>query len=305
MNSIRGGISMLVFVYGNLRKHERHHALLQNPRTISLQAYVDGILLESVEGHPVMKDGREKVYGELYEVDPSVIDQLNKTKEAIPAKAIKKEATVYTDHGSYVATVFTAVSEDVQGSTIPSGDWKVKNFLAHRPSDILYFAYGSCMDEERFRKAGVHVHFQDCLGAGIVQDFRMDYSFVVDDGGRGDITEVPGESMEGVVYRVNQEAVDYLFEREGVLPGWYRPAFLDVMIDGRVHNNVLTFIVKRKSPETLPPEHYALEILRGSHPYVSDSYHRRLQDQLLGLGMDEKRLHAMLQKIPTLNRDPA
>ena len=296
---------MLLFVYGNLRKHERHHSLLQNPRTISLQAYADGILIESVEGHPVMTAGDEKVYGELYEVDPSVISRLHQTKEAIPAMAIKTEATVFTDHGSHMATVFTVPSEDVQGSLIPSGDWKVKTFLKNRPSEVLYFAYGSCMDQERFKKAGVHVHFQDCLGAGIVQDFKMDYSFVVDDGGRGDITEVPGEVMEGVVYRVNQEAVDYLFEREGVLPGWYRPAFLDVMINGRMYKDVLTFIVKGKSPETLPPEHYALEILRGSHPYVSDSYHRKLQNQLLGLGMDEERIHAMLQQIPTMDHDPA
>ncbi|MDW4526955.1 gamma-glutamylcyclotransferase [Rossellomorea marisflavi] len=296
---------MLIFVYGNLRKHECHHSLLQNPRTISLQAYVDGVLIESLDGQPVMTAGNEKVYGELYEVDRSMIDQLERMKEVIPAKAIQTEATVVTDHGSHVATVFAAASEDAQGSVIPSGDWKVKTFLENRPSETLYFAYGSCMDQERFKKAGVHIHFQDCLGAGIVQDFRMDYSFVVDDGGRGDITEVLGEVMEGVVYRVNQEAVDYLFEREGVLPGWYRPAFLDVTIDGRVYKDVLTFIVKRKSPETLPPEHYALEILRGSHPYVSEEYHRKLQDQLLRLGMDEERIRAMLHQVHALDRDPA
>ncbi|MDY0395157.1 gamma-glutamylcyclotransferase [Virgibacillus halophilus] len=60
--------------------------------------------------------------------------------------------------------------------------------------------------------------------------------------------------VEGKVYEIAHDAVSYLYEREGVYAGSYRPAVVQVRLDkGRVVP-ALTFIVVHKEKETAPPQ---------------------------------------------------
>ncbi|MCA1058567.1 gamma-glutamylcyclotransferase [Rossellomorea aquimaris] len=289
---------MYVFVYGTLRRHESNHTLLKEASLVREQAWIKGVLYETNRGYPALREGEGTVYGEVYKINSDILSKVDELEEFLEGREnnlyIRKLKKIETDTAELEAFVYFSENEALFQEEIPSGDWKVHQFLQMKPARTLYFAYGSCMDDDRFKKAQVDHHFMNCLGAGVLKGYTMKYLFQVQDGGRGDIIE-DGGTMEGVIYDIPQEAVEYLFTREGVTPGWYRAAFIDIMIGGEPFKDVLTFIVKEKNDETCPPDHYAREILRGSHPHVSMSYHKRLQKQLVEIGMSEEQVEDLLR----------
>ncbi|WP_442594045.1 gamma-glutamylcyclotransferase [Neobacillus sp. D3-1R] len=277
---------LLVFVYGTLRKYERNHGLLKTAKIISEQAWTQGELFDTGRGYPMMKPSEnEKVYGELYEVSSSQLSSLDALEDYQVGRKnnLYERVTqmIYTDLGTFEAYVY--ISEEVDHQhRIPYGDWKVYQFTKEKPEKVFYFAYGSCMDVERFEKAGVNRFFEEVVGAATLQNYSMKYLFTTHDGGRADIVE-DGGITEGILYECPYEAVEYLFTREGYYTGWYRATFVDVYIDGKCYPDVLTFHVYEKKDEVAPPEHYATEILRGSRNRVSENYYGTLIKQLENL----------------------
>ncbi len=289
---------MNVFVYGTLRKHEKYHQLLEGATLIAEQAWVDGHLYDTNRGYPALKEGTNKVYGEVYSINGEILKRLDKLEDFVEGcndnLYDRKIKEVKTDSKRVQAFVYYGIDSSMFQKEIKSNDWKIHRFITEKPEVVYYFAYGSCMDQERFQKAKVDHLFQKRVGASVLKNYTMKYLFVVQDGGRGDIEE-DGGSMEGILYETPYEAVEYLFKREGVTPGWYRPAFVDVEVNGHEYQNVLTFIVRDKQEETLPPKHYAREILRGSQPYVSIGYHNKLRQQLIQLGYKPEEVEELLK----------
>lgn len=101
------------------------------------------------------------------------------------------------------------------------------------------------MDDERITSDGAAEHFNKDVLCGKLSGYSLCYSISSKDGGRADIREGEG-SVEGILYTVRKAAVEYLFRREGVRAGRYRPAFVNVEADGRTIKNVLTFSVIEK-----------------------------------------------------------
>jgi gamma-glutamylcyclotransferase (GGCT)/AIG2-like uncharacterized protein YtfP/cation transport regulator ChaC len=289
---------MNIFVYGSLRKNQKYHYYLEDSKLISEQAWIKGELYDTGEGYPAVKEGNDRVFGEIYEINQNVlesIDDLEDYKENNDNNLYMRQVTeAQTDKGTVDVIYYTGFQPSLFKNYVPSGDWTLHIFMEKKPESLLYFAFGSCMDLERFNLAGVGHHFQEPLGKGILNGYSMKYTFIVEDGGRGDIIE-DGGITEGVVYRLPFEAVNYLYEREGVVPGWYRAALVNIKVNDILIPNVLTFIVNHRGEETRPPAHYAREILRGSKPYVSQEYHRKLKKQLLLLGMSEDEVESLLE----------
>ncbi|RXI97743.1 gamma-glutamylcyclotransferase [Anaerobacillus alkaliphilus] len=272
-----------VFVYGTLRQHEVNHSLLKQAMCLARQAWTNGILYDTTYGYPAMvTDKEERVYGEVYEISEDQLRRLDELegytgnpKEDLYDRVIQ---TIHTDHGRFDAYVY--IFDDTKAAhlnRIDFGDWKCHQYI--QQDQHLYFAYGSCMDDERFRKANVDHLFTRIRGCGIAKNYRLAYARRSNDGSRADMVEAE-QWVEGKVYEITKDALDYLFFREGVYSGIYRPAFLDVEIAGKKHENVLTFLVIDKVEELAPPEHYALEILRGSKDFVSDEYYQKLVNDL-------------------------
>ncbi|UPG63982.1 gamma-glutamylcyclotransferase [Metabacillus endolithicus] len=189
--------------------------------------------------------------------------------------------TIFTDHHSEQAIVYSYLHKKVENlSMINGGDWK--RHLYTNKSKLLYFAYGSCMDNERFKLGKVDHLFKNIVGCGLATNFSLAYTVHFQDGSRADMIEAD-DIVEGKVYEINQEALHYLYEREGVMANIYRPAFINVEINGVLHKNVLTFLVMNKKEEVAPPEHYSNEILRGAKGFVSSGYYRKLEKKLLTL----------------------
>jgi gamma-glutamylcyclotransferase (GGCT)/AIG2-like uncharacterized protein YtfP len=271
-----------VFVYGTLRKHEENSHLLEGAKCIAEQCWTFGALYDTGNGYPAMKDhDTTRVYGELYVVDEKQLHELDLLEDYLgPGQKNlydRTRKTVFTDIGSHEAFVYTInrECEHMCKLLIGSGDWKLdRRFPSESP--FLYFAYGSCMDDERFKACGVENYFKKIIGAGVLYGYELRFTRKVQDGGRADIVEEGGK-VEGVVYEVPPEALSYLYRREGVKYKSYRPAFVDVTVDGTLMKNVLTFVVVDKEKETAPPKEYAEEIIRGASKFLSASYVKKLK----------------------------
>jgi len=273
-----------VFVYGTLRRGGKNHHLLNDSQCIFQQCFVEGKLYDSSSGYPVMKQNTSgQICGELYEVtEPQLaeIDRLEGYKENGSDNLFEcKLLPVYNDKGAqYNAFVYVAGEAFNQVSElISSGDWLVYNYL--KQSSLLYFAYGSCMDDERLKKASVDHHFKDVRGKGVLEGFEFQFSRNTDDGGKADLVENTRGKAEGKVYDIPYDAVDYLYEREGVRANSYRPAVVPVSIKGSVYQT-LTFIGVSKSPEMAPTKLYGTEIIRGGEGYLSDDYLRKIREKI-------------------------
>ncbi|MDG5787172.1 gamma-glutamylcyclotransferase [Evansella sp. AB-P1] len=277
-----------VFVYGTLRKNESNHRLLNNTRCISEQCWTNGVLFDTGFGYPAMiYDHIGKVHGELYEVTAEVLQHLDnlegyygKNKNNLYERAMKP---IYTDAGPTEAYLYVYSRNPATGNEniYYFNDWKLHHLINNK--NILYFAYGSCMDNKRFIEAGIASQFSNIKGPGIAKNYSLAFTRKARDGGRADIIEASNGVVEGIVYEINVEnTLDYLYSREGVYGNIYRPGCIDVEINGILHQNVLTFFVIHKEQyEVAPPEHYAREILRGAKSRVSNDYFERLQEDLL------------------------
>ncbi|WP_051353114.1 gamma-glutamylcyclotransferase family protein [Thalassobacillus devorans] len=269
-----------LFAYGTLRKHQPNHFHLKDAELVSEQARTTGRLYEGPSYYPVLMEEDTAVYGELYKVDDETlakIDELEGFQErGLDNLYDRKMKEVETDQGSYQAYVYylSPNRKEMAETSIQYGDWKVHELL--KKDEVTYFAFGSCMDAERFKLAGVDHYFHQKLGRGVLEGYRLLFSHHVHDGGRADIMEADNH-VEGVLYRTPLDAVEYLFKREGVEAGHYRPTVVDIKQEDKQLKDVLTFYVLDKKPDLPPPFHYAKEIHRGAAYCLSDDYMNHLE----------------------------
>ncbi|GGC88309.1 putative gamma-glutamylcyclotransferase YkqA [Thalassobacillus devorans] len=269
-----------LFVYGTLRKNQPNAFHLEEAVLISEQASTTGKLYEGPSYYPVLVDEEAFVYGELYKVTDEMMETIDELegfqgdgKDNLYDRKIKE---VKTDDGEFQAYVYylSPDRKEMAVAEIEYGDWKVHELL--KQDEVVYFAYGSCMDAERFKLAGIDHYFHQKLGRGVLKGYRLLFSLHLHDGGRADIIEAD-DNVEGVLYQVPLDAVDYLFKREGVNAGHYRPTIVDVQLGDKLLKNVLTFYVLEKKQELTPPFHYAEEIHRGASSLLSNDYMQRLE----------------------------
>ncbi|WP_430785703.1 gamma-glutamylcyclotransferase [Virgibacillus flavescens] len=277
----------ILFVYGTLRKNEQNHTLLGDAKEINKQCWVEGSLYDTGNGYPVLVQGGDtNVYGELYEVTQNqleLIDELEGYKKNDTNNLFERvHVDVVNDIGHCMKAITYVGGTSLINSKkwIETGDWNVHKYL--NELELLYFAYGSCMDDERFVLQKVDHHFKDVLGCGSLDGYELQFSRDSNDGGKADIVETKNETVEGKVYQVSLEAIKYLYHREGVDSFAYRPAIIDVVISGKI-KRAITFIGTQKEDETPPTALYAREILRGGKEFLSDTYHTKLQNKINGL----------------------
>lgn len=272
---------IFLFVYGLLRVDESDHYLLKDAKCVARQCWTTGRLYDCEMAYPVMIfDSSERVYGELYEVtkEQIIAIDLHVKSQTNSLQPMSSKRDIHSDFGTFEAFVYQYEKPKTESfSKISFGDWKCHRYI--QKEKLYYFAYGSCMDSEEFQLKKVEHLFTDIKGCGIADHFKLAYTHQNSDGGCADLIESDGH-VEGKVYEINQKARKYLFLREGVYLKIYRPAFIEIVIEGVRYANVLTFFVVTKKPETAPSEYYAKEILRGAKTMVSPNYFKRLQDDL-------------------------
>jgi len=278
-----------VFVYGTLRKGERNHYLLEGAELIAQQAWTKGRLFDTGLGYPALKESMaDKVYGELYLVSNAQLHRLDELEgyhqDSRNNLYNRKNQVVFYDAGKIAAYLYFIAEhhENMLRDQIQSGDWKLYKFEKQHQS-IPYFAYGSCMDDRRFKEEGVERYFQKVAGVGILNNYTLRFTHKAwyDGMGRADIVE-EGGIVEGKVYEISMKALkEYLYAREGA-PNVYRPTVVTIELNGK-KVEALTFVVVNKKPETAPPDWYEAEILRGARGFLSDCYITNLQRHINSL----------------------
>lgn len=279
---------MYLFVYGTLRKGEVNHKVLAESACIHEQAVVKGNLFDTGYGYPgLIEDTFDNVYGELYWISHSILREVDILEGFIEGRSDnlyeRVIRQVITDTETFEAVVYIYNNTASLSKKVDFQDWKVYQWLNNRKA-LPYFAYGSCMDTERIEAAGLEEAFEQWT-QGLASGYTVDYTKYRPDGARADILEQGEDTAEGILYTTSPEAVDYLFKREGVLKGAYRPAFIEVYSQPETVL-ALTFIVIDKNDPKAPPWHYAKEILRGAGRGLSKQYQRKLYQRLKELNTE-------------------
>lgn len=271
----------LVFVYGTLRQGERYHHLLKNSRPVAMLARVEGTIVDTGLGYPALLEvSNGSVAGEVYEVTDDLLAALDELEDYYGPDADNNEyervrTQVQTDLGQIPAWIYVYRRDHIY-PLISGGDWKL--YRLRKEKELYYFAYGSCMDTERIEVAGVAGWFRPVEGAAVLPGFSLQFTLPLADGSRADIVETGG-SVEGILYRIPEECLEgYLYQREGVEEGIYRPVVVPVQMDDSIVDAVC-FVVVDKKEETAPPAHYMKEILRGARHKVSAEYYARLTER--------------------------
>jgi cation transport regulator ChaC len=133
------------------------------------------------------------------------------------------------------------------------------------------------MDEDSFRGTVGEGNYE-ILGKAVLKDYRLAYTFASHrrKGGAADVLPAPGETVEGVLYRLKPEAWSALDEREGVARGWYERKKVRVEVQG-AEVETDTYMVVRKEPRELAPSYeYTRLIHNGAVRFLSPHYRRKL-----------------------------
>lgn len=136
---------------------------------------------------------------------------------------------------------------------------------------IYYFAYGSCMDEQDFRRT---VESFQTLGKATLPDYQLSFRLYSEhrQGGVADIVPAQGEQVEGVLYTFDSSYLPQLDEREGVHLGKYERIEVPVIYKGE-RLNVYTYQVIQKSEQECAPSLYYMGlILSGLRAHASEEY---------------------------------
>ncbi len=133
---------------------------------------------------------------------------------------------------------------------------------------FYYFAYGSCMcpvDLERTIGEDAHALV---IGTGILQDHKLAFTRLSpkrQSCGVLDVVPHQGSHVEGVLYELPWRVSDRLDIREEVPNNGYRHETIEVECDGKVYENVRTYVVVEKEPQEIPPDDwYFFVVMRGA-----------------------------------------
>ncbi|MBO8142753.1 MAG: gamma-glutamylcyclotransferase [Firmicutes bacterium] len=143
--------------------------------------------------------------------------------------------------------------------------------------DVYYFAYGSCMSPADLAR---DVEEFQLIGPARVRGYRLGFTRYsrARRGGVADLVPDKDGVVEGVLYRLPNEQLPALDEREGA-PEHYRREYIPVEAGGKTYEGVLTYVVVDKAAaEIAPHPDYIQTILRGAEAYLSPEYVGKLRE---------------------------
>ncbi len=108
----------LIFVYGTLRRNERHHHLLENSEYLGLYETDPDYQLFNLGSYPGVTEGNCKVTGEIYRIDDGLLSQLDEL-ENVPNEYIRE--TMETPYG--MVWIYLYQGDSQLDDTIVSGNW--------------------------------------------------------------------------------------------------------------------------------------------------------------------------------------
>ena len=138
---------------------------------------------------------------------------------------------------------------------------------------LNYFAFGSNMSAQRIHE---RLGWSPSRSGAILTDYEMNFNKHSNDGGKANIMHSPGNTVEGILYSVNEEDLLILDKFEGVATKQYKRHEIEV----RNHNINSIAAVAYKALNTgkvsAPTEEYLNYILEGKE-FLSLGYFTKLK----------------------------
>lgn len=132
---------------------------------------------------------------------------------------------------------------------------------------FYYFAYGSCMcpvDLKRTFGEPTHAYV---VGPATLDQYRLGFyrKSIRRQCGALDVVPDPNSFVMGVLYQLPWRFSDRLDVREEIPRNGYRHEYITVECQGKIYENVRTYVVVDKLPEELAPnDWYFNVVLRGA-----------------------------------------
>ena len=112
----------LVFVYGSLQRGERNHRMMAGAHLLRLAKTVPAFELFDLGSFPAMVAcGTGQVLGEVYEVEPDLLDRLD-IFEGVPA--LYERHTIALEDGSEADAYLMRQARLGRARRITNGNWK-------------------------------------------------------------------------------------------------------------------------------------------------------------------------------------
>lgn len=132
---------------------------------------------------------------------------------------------------------------------------------------MLYFAYGSNMDEQRVKAANRCPNARFIFNA-LLPGYRLGFSHGDEPGScAADAIPEPNSALWGVVYDITESDRRQLDAREGIATRTYRPKEVLVHPHGDTEQRVMVLTYAAHDPrgsEQLPTQEYLNHLLRGA-----------------------------------------
>lgn len=146
---------------------------------------------------------------------------------------------------------------------------------------MLYFAYGSNMNEDELGKINIKIINAE---KAILNDYvvALTRESKNRDGGVLDIVSSKGGIVEGVLFKIPDEYIKKINEKEGVCVGAYEPIIIKAQtMKGKQVSNVISYQVCKKDNPPQASKEYKESVLKGANDHgLSAKYIIELQKVL-------------------------
>ena len=141
-----------------------------------------------------------------------------------------------------------------------------------------YFAFGSNMDKKRME---IRTHESSDRQKGIMEDWKLVFNKIKDEergSGYANIEPEIGSIVEGIIYKVSEDAIKKLDKKEGV-PDDYLQETMSVGNENQESISCIVYIANRsKINNSLKPERWYLNHLLEGKEFLSENYYSELKN---------------------------
>ncbi len=219
--------------------------------------------------YPGLKLEPGRVIGMVYTVDEDTLKDIDALEDYYPdipegSEYQRRDVQVQllTDAQVIPCQTYVYAQDLSEARLVSCGDYR--RYIQEKSGDtVRILSYGSNLDPERLEKRVGPV--KEYL-PGILQDFKMVFSFIHPDGTtRANLAYSPGESCPAAATELNTGQLEKLDQAEGVASGYYiRIVVPFLREDGEVlWGQAYVAHPGRVGPEAPPPDDYLDFIHRG------------------------------------------
>lgn len=273
----------ILFVYGSLMKGEYNHDAYMKNALFLGNASIDHFSLYDLGSYPGIRHSRrrEKVLGELYEVDQDAYEAICRLEgNGFLYQSEPVTAEIMDGRGHMEAETFVYLDDVDRSKKIPEQDQPWNRERRNRMNYVWYACYGSNINSSRFMN--YIDRCADTTPPAEDRPYEFDHpvyfagkSITWDGYGKAFLDNTAAGHAYGRIYKITREQYLQVKKKEG--PDYTRKVELGE-ID---HIPVVTFTCARRPERSVPSLPYLDTILEGLHETYPDCRESALAADLI------------------------